>query len=82
MPVNHDATATVADVPLRHQVLVPGAKLLGIGGTCRRAFTPNAGVAGTQGGVDDLGDRLAHALAGEEAPPHANSNARRPGIPI
>jgi hypothetical protein len=27
-------------------------------------------MAGTQGGVDDLGDRLAHALAGEEAPPH------------
>jgi hypothetical protein len=27
-------------------------------------------MTGTQGGVDDLGDRLAHALTGDEAPPH------------
>ena len=59
MPVDHDAAAAVADVPLRHQVLVPGAELLGVGGTCRRALAPDAGVAGTQGGVDDLRDRLA-----------------------
>ena len=28
MPVNHDTAAAVAHVPLGHQVLVPGAKLL------------------------------------------------------
>src|SRR5215217_1748481 len=27
MPVDHDATAAIADVPLRHQVLVPGPEL-------------------------------------------------------
>ena len=70
MPIDHDTAATVADVPLRHQVLIPGAKLLGVGGTCRRSLAPDAGMAGTQSGVDDLGDCLAHALAGDEAPPH------------
>ena len=70
MPVDHDTTATVADVPLRHQVLIPGAELLGVGGTCRRALAPDARMAGTQCGVDDLRDRLAQALARDEAPAH------------
>jgi hypothetical protein len=70
MPIDHDTAATIADVPLRHQVLVPGTKLLGISGACRRTFAPDAGMADTQSGVDDLGDCLAQALAGDEAPPY------------
>jgi hypothetical protein len=35
---------------------LPGAELLGIDVAYRRAFSPDVWMAGTQGGVDDLGD--------------------------
>ena len=31
VPVDHHAATTVAEVPLGHQVLVPGSELLGVG---------------------------------------------------
>ena len=42
-----------------YKVLVPGAELLGVGGTSRRALTPDAGVPGAQSGVDHLRDSIA-----------------------
>jgi hypothetical protein len=38
VPVDHHPAAAVADVPLGHEVLVPGAELLGVGGTGGGAF--------------------------------------------
>ena len=32
VPVDHDAPAAVADVPLGHKVLIPRTEFLGIGG--------------------------------------------------
>ena len=58
MPVDHDAAAAVADVPLRRQVLVPGAEVLGIGRAGRRPVAPDRRVAGVQRAV---GRRLAIA---------------------
>ena len=46
MPVDHDAAATVADVPLRREVLVPRAEVLGIRGAGRGAVAPDRRVAG------------------------------------
>src|SRR4051812_30365458 len=71
VPVDHHAAAAVPGVPLGHQVLVPGAELLGIrGARRRRALAPDTRVAGAQGGVDHASDRLAQVLAGDEAPPN------------
>ena len=30
VPIHHNARASIADVPLCHQVLIPGTKLLGV----------------------------------------------------
>jgi hypothetical protein len=67
---DHDAPAAVTNVPRCHQVLGPGTKLLGVGGRRRRALAPDTGMAGTQGRVADLCDRLAQAFAGDKTPPY------------
>jgi hypothetical protein len=41
VPVDHHAPAAVADVPLGHAVLVPGAELLRVGGAGGRALAPD-----------------------------------------
>ena len=46
-------------MPFRKQVLIPGPELLGVGGTRRRAFTPDMGGANAEDGVDDLGNGIA-----------------------
>ena len=51
MPVDHDATATIANVPFGHQVLIPGAKFLGIRCTGCCAFSPYRGITSSKNRV-------------------------------
>src|SRR5262249_43815802 len=43
VPVDHDPRPAIANVPLGHQILVPGAELFGIGRTGGGAFAPDVG---------------------------------------
>ena len=70
VPVDHHPAAAVADVPLGHQVLIPGAELLGVGGAGRRAFAPDLREAHAEDGVDHLGDGVPQLVPGDEPPPH------------
>ena len=62
MPIDHDATPAVAHMPLRGQVLVPGAEVLGIRCTRRRPVTPDGWIASTQRAVCDDGNGLAQGI--------------------
>ena len=48
IPVDHDAPAAVAHLPLGRKVLVPSAEVLGIGRAGGCAFAPDSRVAGIQ----------------------------------
>ena len=54
VPVDHDSLAPVAQVPLGHQILIPGPELGGVRGTGRRAFSPDVGQARLKNGVGDI----------------------------
>src|SRR5208282_5021118 len=58
MPIDHDAAPAVAHVPLRRQVLIPGADVLGIRCARRRSVAPDCWIAGAQGAVRDDCDSL------------------------
>ena len=62
VPVDHDAAATVANMPFGHQVLVEGSEVLAVGGARRRALTPNPGVAHCQRCVDYMSGRIAQGV--------------------
>ena len=62
MPVDHDAAPAVAHMPLRGQVLVPGAEVLGIRCTRRRAIAPDCRVPSMQRAVCDDRDSLAQGV--------------------
>lgn len=62
VPVDHDAPPTVADMPLRGEVLIPRAVVFGVGRTGSRATAPNGRIAGMQGAIGDGGDRTAHSV--------------------
>ena len=62
VPVDHDATPAVADVPLRGEVLVPGAEVLGIGGAGRGPAAPDRRVAGAQRAIGNDGHRTAQRI--------------------
>src|SRR5208282_4041840 len=64
MPIDHDAAPAVAHVPLRRQVLIPGAEVLGIRCARRRSVAPDCWIAGAQGAVRDDCDSLAHGVDG------------------
>ncbi len=70
VPVDHDAAAAVADVPLRREVLVPGSEVLGVGRAGRRPIAPDGRVAGVQRAVGHDGDRPPQRVDAEVAPPH------------
>src|SRR5215471_21556930 len=55
VPIDHDASSAIPDVPFRHQILIPGAKLLGIRGTGGGPFAPDVRVSNGKRGVGDLG---------------------------
>ncbi len=56
MPVDHDPFATIADVPFGHEILMPRAKLLRVGGAGRGSLTPDRGAAHTEDRVRHGGD--------------------------
>jgi len=65
MPINHDAAAAIAHVPLRGEILIPGAVVLGIGGTRRCGRTPNGGISGLQCAVGHNRDRTAQGVGAD-----------------
>ena len=60
-------TPAVADVPLRGQVLIPGAELLAVGSARGRALPPDRGISGAQRGIGHHRDRLAQLLGGDDS---------------
>src|SRR5579884_2000412 len=62
VPVDHDAAATVADVPFGHEVLIPGTEFLAIGSARRRALTPDLRAPHPKGRVDHAPDRVAQGF--------------------
>ena len=68
VPVDHDAASAIADVPLGHQVLVPGAELFAVGGTGRGALAPDVAQGRGERGVDDPADGLAQSGFLDETP--------------
>ena len=56
VPVDHDPAAAMANVPLGHQVLIPGAELLAVGRARGGAFPPDVAQARRQRGIDHAPD--------------------------
>src|SRR5260370_256972 len=75
MPVNHDPSASVADVPLGHEVLVPRAELLGIRGAGRGRLAPNVRQATVENRVDHLRDGIAQQFLADEPAPYIEQAA-------
>src|SRR5262249_40898867 len=67
--VNHYAAATVAHVPLGHQVLVPGGKFFRVRSAGCGRLAPDLRQSGAEGGIDNTSNRLAYVLLGNEASP-------------
>lgn len=53
MPMDHHPAPTIADVPLRSELLVPGSEMLGSRRAGCRAVTPDTRIAGMQRAVGD-----------------------------
>ena len=49
-------------MPLGQEVLIPHPELLAVGSARGGALTPDIGPPRTEGGVDDVGDRLTQRL--------------------
>src|SRR5713101_1942013 len=62
MPVDHDAWATIAHMPLREEVLVPGAEPFRVTRTRGRPFAPEGGIAHREDRVTDLRNGGAEGL--------------------
>ena len=67
MPVNHHAAPAISDVPLRGQVLVPGAEVLAVGGAGVGALAPDQGITGSEGAVRHDSDGFAQLVHGDVA---------------
>src|SRR5258708_6272265 len=70
MPVNHDAFTAVAHVPLRHEVLIPSAELLGVRCAGRRRLAPDMRQANPKHRIDNLRNRFAEGLFVDETSAH------------
>ena len=68
MPIDHDATAAVADVPLGGQILVEGAEMFGVGRTRCGAFPPDFRMARVQGAIGDDGNGPAEGIDRHDKP--------------
>jgi len=68
MPINHHPAPTIADVPLRGEVLVPGSEVLGIRRAGCRAVTPDPRIADMQRAVGDNGNGLSQCVDGNVQP--------------
>ena len=91
MPVDHDTTAAVADVPFGHEVLIPSTELLAVRSARCRALAPDLASSRPEGRVDHSPARVAQRflvdvpparvqqfLIGYAVPPHAQP--LEPGI--
>lgn len=58
MPVDHHPATFVASVPLGHQILVPGAELLGVRGAGGGGLTPNVGQPDAKDSIGHIANRL------------------------
>src|SRR4029450_8211170 len=56
MPVDHHPSATIADVPFGHEILIPRAELFGIRGPPRCPPAPNLWASDRKGGIGDVAD--------------------------
>ena len=62
MPVNHDPAAAIADVPLGHEVLIPGTEFLAVRGAGGGAFAPNRGESCGEGGIHHTANGFAQGI--------------------
>src|SRR6266850_2780606 len=69
MPVDYNPRLAIADMPFGHEILVPGAEMLRVGGTRRGAFAPDLRETHRKDAVDHRGNGLAQGIFGDEAPP-------------
>ena len=67
MPVDHDAAAAIARMPLRGEVLIPCPEVLGIRRACGRPFAPNGRVSRAQRAVGHDTDCLPQAFGTDVA---------------
>lgn len=67
VPVDHHAAPAVAHVPLRHEVLIPGAKLFRVRGAGRSPLTPDVRMSDTKDRIDHSPDGIPHMIFGDEA---------------
>ncbi len=51
MPIDHDALAAIAQVPFGEQIVIPGAKLLGVRGAGGGGFSPDVFPAHAKDGI-------------------------------
>ena len=68
MPVDEDARAAIAGMPLGQQILIDGVKLLGVGGTRRGRLSPNGFLSRMQQRIDDLCNGGSHVIFVQIAP--------------
>jgi len=66
--VDHDSGPAVAGVPLRQQVLVPGAEFLGVRCAGGGRLAPDMGESCLEDGVGHLGDGVSERVAVQETP--------------
>ncbi len=59
VPVDHDPSTAIANVPFGHQVLIPGPKLLTVCRTRRGALPPDVGEASRQRRIHHAANRFA-----------------------
>src|SRR3954447_4963510 len=68
VPVDHDAAPAVASVPLGHEVLVEGAKVLAVRCAGRSALAPDLGLARSERRVDHVPGRIAQRVGIDVTP--------------
>src|SRR5512135_2509364 len=79
VPVDHDAAAAIAHVPLRCQVLIPRTEMFGIGRASRRSFAPDRRITGTQRTIiDPQVDMTLSGNGSSEASKKLRSRSRSP----
>ena len=68
MPVDHDTTTTIPDVPFGHEVLIPRPEFLGVRGTGGRSLAPDTDLSHTKDGIRDLSDGRSERFLLEKPP--------------
>jgi hypothetical protein len=69
VPINHDTSAAISNVPFGHQILIPGPELLTVCSTRGGTFPPDAGQASRQRGIDHAADGFSQRILFNKAMP-------------